>query len=326
MIKAENISKTFFLHKKQPGLIGSIKSLFKREVTEKTALSDISLTIEPGEIVGLIGANGAGKTTLVKILSGIIHATQGNANILGFNPWDRDNRMRSQMALIMGQKAQLWWDLPAYDCFLLLKDIYQIDDKRFDHNLKKLSEELGVSELLNVQIRRLSLGERMKMELMASLLHDPKVIFLDEPTIGLDLTSQKAIRQFLKRYKEEHNPSVILTSHYMEDIEALCERVILIKEGVIVYDGLLSQIKSRYNKKKTVHIKANEISEDQKNKISTLWPHVEYIENELRVSIEREAVNYCCKQLLDLLDVQDLNIEETDVADIIESLIKSDTP
>ncbi|MGZ3689368.1 MAG: ABC transporter ATP-binding protein, partial [Bdellovibrionota bacterium] len=225
MIEVEKLTKTFRVHQKDPGLLGSMRSLVRRRWIEKHALKSVSMKVGPGEIVGLVGANGAGKTTLVKALAGIIHPTSGEAKVLGHVPWQRENEFRRQIALIMGQKAQLWWDLPAADCFLLLCEIYRIPKTQFRANLDYLVEALGVRDQLHIQIRRLSLGERMKMELIAALLHRPKVVYLDEPTIGLDLTAQRAIREFLLRYRKEHQPAMLLTSHYMEDIEKLCRRI-----------------------------------------------------------------------------------------------------
>ncbi len=201
MIEVDKLTKSFFVHKKEAGLLGSVRSLFKREKIEKTAVSEVSFRIGEGEIVGLVGANGAGKTTLVKMLAGIIFPTRGDARVLGYRPWERNDDLRRQIALIMGQKAQLWWDLPAADCFLLLREIYRIPKQRFDATLGELVQLLDVKDQLNIQIRRLSLGERMKMELIAALLHAPRVVFLDEPTIGLDLTAQRAIREFILRYR-----------------------------------------------------------------------------------------------------------------------------
>ena len=232
MIQVNNLSKIFKVHKKEAGLRGSIHSLFNRKYIEKKALNSLSLNIEEGEIIGLIGSNGAGKTTLTKILSGIIHPSSGDVKVMGYNPWERHNEYRKRMAVIMGQKAQLWWDLPAMDGFLLLKEIYQIPKKEFYDSVDYLAEYLGVKDQLNIQIRRLSLGERMKVELMAALIHKPKVVFLDEPTIGLDLSAQKAVRQFIKEYRKEHNPTMILTSHYMDDIEELCPRICILTAGV----------------------------------------------------------------------------------------------
>src|SRR5665647_3982490 len=222
MIEVKNLRKTFTSHVKEPGLKGSIKSLFKRQFKTKDALKSVSLKIEQGEIIGLIGANGAGKTTLVKILAGIVHPTSGEATVLGFKPWERDNQYRKQMSLIMGQKASVWWDLPALDSFILLKEIYQIPDATYRKNLDFLSDTLMIKDQLKTPVRKLSLGERMKVELMAALLHEPRVIFLDEPTIGLDISAQKAVREFMRNYQREFKPITILTSHYMEDIKELC--------------------------------------------------------------------------------------------------------
>jgi ABC-2 type transport system ATP-binding protein len=197
IIKVENLSKTFTTTQKEPGLRASLTSLFKQKKITKYALKNVSFEIKEGEIVGLIGANGAGKTTLSKILSGIIHRSSGTVSVLGTDPWERKISFRKKMSLIMGQKASLWWDLPAYDCYLLLKEIYQIPEDQFHMRVEFLAKTLGISDQLKVQIRKLSLGERMKVELIAALLHNPQVIYLDEPTIGLDLTAQRAVRKFL---------------------------------------------------------------------------------------------------------------------------------
>ena len=226
MIRTRKLTKTFHVHEKEPGLKGSLRSLFRRKRIARHALVDVDLEVAPGEIVGLIGENGAGKTTLVKMLAGIIHPTSGEAEVLGEVPWKRANEFRRQIALVMGQKAQLWWDLPAADCFLLLREIYRIPEAAYQERLHTLAEMLDVGQHLKVQLRRLSLGERMKMELIAALLHQPRVVFLDEPTIGLDLSAQRAIRSFLLTYREQHQPAMLLTSHYMEDIERLCKRIV----------------------------------------------------------------------------------------------------
>ncbi len=260
MIKVSNLRKEYVIHKKEAGLLGSIKSLFVRRKIIKEAVKDVSFSVEEGEILGLVGANGAGKTTLVKMMSGIIYPTSGEARVLGFDPSKRENDFRRQIALIMGQKAQLWWDLPAADCFLLLKEIYKIPNDLYQKNLNYLAEVLSVGNELNVQIRRLSLGERMKMELIAALLHNPKVVFLDEPTIGLDLTAQRAIRSFILDYQKNFSPAMILTSHYMEDIERLAKRIIILRDGEIIYEGSLQRVVEQYarEKKVTVHLKQEE--------------------------------------------------------------------
>lgn len=320
MIEVRQLSKTFRAHKKEPGLVGSMKSLFKRQWIDKQALKGVSLTIEPGEIVGLIGANGAGKTTLVKALAGIIHPTAGEARVLGFVPWQRKVEFRRQVALIMGQKAQLWWDLPAADCFLLLQEIYQIPKKDFEERLERLSTDLNVKEQLHIQIRRLSLGERMKMELIAALLHQPRVVFLDEPTIGLDLSAQRAIREFILHYRREHKPAMILTSHYMEDIEKLCQRVVIIRDGEFIYDGALASIagEARYK-----IIQAHLSSGDVKGPVP---PHLgEVLENSstlLRLKVLSDNIAEAASWVLTHAPVADLTIEEEDIATVIEAIFR----
>lgn len=325
MIKVENLSKDFIIHRKEPGLIGSFKSLIKREKIIKKAIKDISLQINQGEIIGLIGSNGAGKTTLVKILAGIIHPTAGSVDVLGFNPWDRDNRYREQMSLIMGQKAQLWWDLPAADGFLLLKEIYRIDDKTYQERLEYLSTSLGIKHELNTQVRKLSLGERMKVELIAALLHSPKVVFLDEPTIGLDLSAQKAVRKFIKEYRKEFNPIMILTSHYMDDIEELCERIVIMKEGQFVYDGSIKEVHNKYATTKRVTAQA--MPETDLSAIESTFPqelgNIEVESNgKLEVHCPREQTMEAASYLINHIKVTDLNISEEDIGETIGHIME----
>jgi len=228
MIQIQALKKEFRTYRKPPGVWGSLSSLFFRKYEFNKAVDDFDLQVEPGEIVGLLGPNGAGKTTLMKMFSGIIVPSSGQVRVLGFEPWKRDRTFRQKIALVMGQKAQLDWDIPAMDSLLLLQRYYEISEGDFSKRLGNLSEILGVSQLLHIHVRKLSLGERMKMELMASLLHRPEIIFLDEPTIGLDLIAQKSIRKFLLEYHQLHKTTIILTSHYMADVEALCPRIVLI--------------------------------------------------------------------------------------------------
>lgn len=324
MIEVKELSKTFDVHKKIPGLLGSVRSLFVRERIRKQAVRDLSFRIDEGEIVGLIGANGAGKTTLVKMLAGIIHPTSGQATVLGFDPWSRDNRFRRQIALIMGQKAQLWWDLPAGDCFLLLKEIYQIEKKDFDARLAHLTEVLGVSDQINIQIRRLSLGERMKMELIAALLHAPRVVFLDEPTIGLDLTTQRAIRDFLLWYREEHKPAMIVTSHYMDDIERLCKRIIVLRDGEGVYDGSLQNVVEAYADGKIVqaHFHPTQGRIARAPEVEALGTIEELTELQIRVRVPRADVAAAAAEVLKRYPVADLTIEEVDIADVVEAILR----
>lgn len=303
MIQVKNLKKNFTSHVKEPGLKGSIKSLFSRETRTKEALKTVNLEIQQGEIIGLIGANGAGKTTLIKILAGIVHPTSGEARVMGFVPWERSNEYRRQMALIMGQKNQVWWDLPALDSFILLKEIYQIPHAQYKYNVEFLAETLMVKDQLKTQVRKLSLGERMKIELMAALLHNPKVIFLDEPTIGLDISAQKAVRVFLRQYQKEFKPITILTSHYMEDIKELCPRIVIIKEGEFVYDGSLNNVQRMMGDEKVLSVTTQDKT--------------------FKVNVPRTDLAKKTHQIFEENEVLDLNIHDPSIEDIIESIMRS---
>ncbi len=244
MIDVQHLTRVFRTYKKHPGFWGGVKGLFRREFEETIAANDISFQIAEGEFVGFLGPNGAGKTTTLKMLSGLIYPTSGSARVAGFDPTKRENAYRRLFALVLGQKNQLWWDLPAIESFNLLRAIYAIPADQYKATLEELVALLDIEKKLNVMVRELSLGERMKMELIAALLHRPRVLFLDEPTIGLDVVSQKAVRQFLRRYNREHRVTILLTSHYMADIQELCERVIVIHKGRKIYDGALDRLES----------------------------------------------------------------------------------
>ena len=321
MIEADGLSKTFTTHRKDPGLWGSIRSLFWREKVLKHAVRGATFRVGEGEIVGLVGANGAGKTTLVKMLAGIIHPTRGDARVLGFRPWERDNRFRRQIALIMGQKAQLWWDLPAADSFLLLREIYGIPDDRYRATLDYLARILDVASQLTIPVRRLSLGERMKMELIAALLHGPRVVYLDEPTIGLDLTAQRAIRDFILAYREEHRPAMLLTSHYMEDIERLCRRLIILREGEIVYDGSLAGVVEKYadHKVVTAHLRKTNGALPREG-LEALGVVDACDDLTIRLRVPRGRVAEAAAELLRRYPVADLAIEEVEIGTLIEEI------
>ena len=244
MIEVSHLTRVFRTYKKSPGFWGGVKGLFKREFEETAAANDISFTIAEGEFVGFLGPNGAGKTTTLKMLSGLIYPTSGTARVAGYDPTKRENAYRRLFALVLGQKNQLWWDLPAIESFNLLRAIYGIPPDQFKATLDELVDLLAVREKLNVMVRELSLGERMKMELIAALLHRPRVLFLDEPTIGLDVVSQRAVRQFLRDYNRRYRVTILLTSHYMADIKELCERVIVIHKGLKIYDGALASLEN----------------------------------------------------------------------------------
>ena len=244
MIEVDKLTRIFRTYKKQPGFWGGVKGLFKRDFEELAAAKDVSFSIKEGEFVGFLGPNGAGKTTTLKMLSGLIYPTRGTARVAGFDPTKRENDYRRIFALVLGQKNQLWWDLPAIESFLLMRHIYGLPADQWQETLDELVDLLDVREKLNVMVRELSLGERMKMELIAALLHRPKVLFLDEPTIGLDVVSQRAVRNFLRAYNKRHRVTILLTSHYMADIQELCERVIVIHKGQKIYDGNLDRLET----------------------------------------------------------------------------------
>ena len=326
MIQVRGLAKTFRVQVKEPGLKGSLKGLFRRRVVVKEAVKPVTFEVGEGEIVGLVGPNGAGKTTLVKMLAGIVFPTAGDASVLGFRPWERHNDFRRQIALIMGQKAQLWWDLPAADGFLLLRDIYGVPEAVFAERLEELTALLDVGTLLDTPVRRLSLGERMKMELIAALLHGPRVVYLDEPTIGVDLMAQRAVRDFLLRYRERHRPAMLLTSHYMEDIERHCSRLLLIREGELIYDGTLARIVETAGDFKVLraHLKPESAppAGEVRALIERLGDVVEASSGLAAVRVPRAGVAEAASVLLQRLPVADLAIEAEDVGTVIERLLK----
>jgi ABC-2 type transport system ATP-binding protein len=252
MIEVRNLTRVFRTYKKQPGFWGGVKGLFHREFEETAAAKDITFDIAEGEFVGFLGPNGAGKTTTLKMLSGLIYPTSGSARVAGYDPTKRENAYRRLFALVLGQKNQLWWDLPAIESFNLIRAIYGLEPAAYKATLDELVALLDVGAKLNVMVRELSLGERMKMELIAALLHRPRVLFLDEPTIGLDVISQRAVRQFLREYNRKHRVTILLTSHYMADIKELCERVIVIHKGTKIYDGALGRLENAGGAKKKI--------------------------------------------------------------------------
>jgi len=242
-INAENLSKIYRIHEKPEGFKNTVKDLFARKYIEKRAVDNISFSVNQGEIVGLLGENGAGKTTTLKMLTGILYPTHGTIKIAGHIPTQRKKAFLKKLCFIMGNKNEMNWDLPAIDTFRYQQLVYEVPEAEYRENIKMLSELLGVSHLLNVQIRRLSLGERMKMELINNFLYSPEIVFLDEPTIGLDLGSQIVIRKFLREYRTQRNTTMIITSHYMDDIEETCDRVILLNHGKKAFDGGIEEIK-----------------------------------------------------------------------------------
>jgi ABC-2 type transport system ATP-binding protein len=330
VIEARGLAKTFHVTVKEPGLRGSLKALVRPKRVARVAVKPATFRVEEGEIVGLVGPNGAGKTTLVKMLTGIVHPTAGDASVLGFRPWERRNEFRRQVALIMGQKAQLWWDLPAADGFALLRDIYGVPRALHAERLAELTALLDVGGLLGTPVRRLSLGERMKMELIAALLHAPRVVVLDEPTIGLDLASQRAVREFLLRYRERHRPAMLLTSHYMEDIERLCSRLLLMREGELIYDGPLARIAEAAGDRKVVRVHLKPDGAPAPGPLRALLePLGEVLEaapTQAAVRVPRARVAEVAGHLLKSLPVADLAIESDDIGTVIEGLLAARRP
>ena len=254
IIEANDLTKVYRVYQKKEGLLGALRGLVRREYKEVRAADGVSFTIEPGEMVGFLGPNGAGKTTTLKMLSGLIYPTSGSARVLGFVPWERQDAFRRRFALVMGQKNQLWWDLPAADSFQLHSEIYSLATADFERTLGELTELFGVKDLTRQPVRELSLGERMKMELIAALLHQPQLLLLDEPTIGLDVVAQVTIQKCLKEYNAHRGVTMLLTSHYMRDVEALCPRVLVITHGRLIYDGALAGITEQFGRSKLVRL------------------------------------------------------------------------
>ena len=320
VVKVFNLKKYYQVHQKEPGLWGSVKSLFKRKYYDVKAVDNISFEIEEGELIGFIGPNGAGKTTTLKVLSGLLYPTSGEVRVLGFEPFKREAKFQKQFSLVMGQKNQLWWDLPPWESFILNKEIYEVPDAEFKKIVKELSEMLDIEDILKVQVRKLSLGQRMKCELVAALLHSPKVLFLDEPTIGLDVVAQKKMRDFIKEYNKEFNATIILTSHYMGDVKELCKRIIVIDKGVILYDGLLSNIVEKFAPHRV--IKVDFEKEVEKQKLEKLGDLKEFDGLHALIHVPSGEAPKKTAKLLDRFPVQDLTIEEPPIEDIIRQVFQ----
>ena len=319
-IHVQHLVKQFQVHHKEPGLQGSLKALFKREYKNIDAVNDISFQIEQGELIGFIGPNGAGKTTTLKTLSGLLYPTSGEVKVLGYTPYERKHDFLKQISLVMGQKNQLFWDLPAIETFNLNKEIYEVPSTRYKQVLDELVDMLDVKDIINQQVRKLSLGQRMKCELIASLIHTPKVLFLDEPTIGLDVVMQKKLRQFIKEYNQQYNSTIILTSHYMGDVQELCDRVIIIDHGKLGYDGKLDDLVKKYAKHKTITLIF--LKEVAKDKLKTYGQLIEYEPLRAVFEVNREDVRDVASKLLKDLPIDDLDISETPIEEIIRQVFE----
>lgn len=318
VISVSKLQKYYSVYQKEPGLLGSLKSFFYRKYTFVKAVNNISFSISEGELVGFIGPNGAGKTTTLKCLSGLLYPTSGKLSVLEFTPFQRKHDFLKQIALVMGQKNQLWWDLPPMETFLLNKEIYSIPDRQFNTTLSELTKLLEVEDVLKIQVRKLSLGQRMKCELIAALVHSPKVLFLDEPTIGLDVVMQKKMRDFIKTYNEKFRSTIILTSHYMDDVKELCKRVIMIDQGKILYDGLLDKLVKKYARYKTLSVVFDKYIDPKK--LVKIGDIKSFDYPKAVIKVERNASNIAASQLLQEFPVADLNIEEPEIEDIIREV------
>ncbi|MCS0789116.1 ABC transporter ATP-binding protein [Cytobacillus pseudoceanisediminis] len=319
IIEVEHLMKDFMIAKRETGFLGAVKSLVKREHIKKEAVKDISFSIGEGEMVGYIGPNGAGKSTTIKMLTGILVPSSGSVTVNGIIPYDNRQENAKNIGVVFGQRTQLWWDLPTIESFELLKEIYQVSAKRYKENMDTFTEILGLDEFLNTPVRQLSLGQRMRADIAASLLHDPPILFLDEPTIGLDVIAKEKMRTFIKEINNERKITVILTTHDMEDIEKLCERMILIDHGQKVYDGEIAVVKERFGKTRTLIVDLEESSyslqlkggEVFKEEASRFW---------IRFNRDEVSASELIAQITETHNIKDLTVEEPAIESIISRI------
>ena len=331
MIEVQGLTRVFRTYKKRPGFLGGVRGLFRRDFEENAAAQDISFSIAEGEFVGFLGPNGAGKTTTLKMLAGLIMPTRGTARVAGHDPTRRENAYRRIFALVLGQKNQLWWDLPAIESFNLLRAIYALPAAQYQATLDELVALLGVGPKLNVMVRELSLGERMKMELIAALLHRPRVLFLDEPTIGLDVVSQKNVRQFLRDYNRRHRVTILLTSHYMADIQELCERVIVIHRGRKIYDGALDRLEQAGGaRRKNITFlpaasggSARAFPDDWRSRHALSTTRSD--DGKFTLQVPADSVVAVSQEILGTGPVADITIEDIPLEDVIAELFSAQT-
>jgi ABC-2 type transport system ATP-binding protein len=321
IIEARELTKVYRVYQKKEGLLGTVRGLFRREYKEVRAADGVTFTVEPGEIVGFLGPNGAGKTTTLKMLSGIIYPTSGTARVLDFVPWERHDAFRRRFSLVMGQKNQLWWDLPAADSFQLHREIYSLPAAQFSRTLDELTEMFAVRGLTRQPVRELSLGERMKMELIAALLHQPQLLLLDEPTIGLDVVAQVTITKCLKEYNSQRGVTMLLTSHYMRDVEALCARVLVIAHGRLIYDGPLKGITEQFGRAKLLklHFDGDGLPGDlsQYGELGQSKGPV------AELKVDRARVAEVLGAILDRYTVVDMSVQDPPLDQVIASVFES---
>src|SRR5262245_22127348 len=320
IIEAHGLSKIYRVFQKKEGLLGAIRGLFRREYREVRAVDGVSFTIEPGEIVGFLGPNGAGKTTTLKMLSGLIFPASGTARVLGFVPWERADAFRRSFSLVMGQKNQLWWDLPAADSFQLHRQIYSLPADQFERTLGELTELFAVGELTRQPVRELSLGERMKMELIAALLHQPRLLLLDEPTIGLDVVAQLTIQKCLREYNAQRGVTILLTSHYMRDVEALCPRVLVITHGRLVYDGPLAGITEQFGQWKLVKLQfAEETAPPDLSRFGEILGQQGPV---VDLKVDRGRVSEVLSAILEQFTVVDMSVQDPPLDRVIAQVFE----
>lgn len=321
-ILVQDLNKSFRIHVRQEGGKEALRSLFKREYQTVHAVKDVSFTIPTGEIVGFLGPNGAGKTTTIKMLAGLLYPTSGRINVNGFNPQGQKNEFKKMMSLVMGQKSQLIWDIPPMETFLVNKSVYEIDEKTFRHTLDELVELLELAPLLGKPVRSLSLGQRMKCELACALLHRPSILFLDEPTIGLDVNTQEKVRQFIANYNREHKTTILLTSHYMGDVTALCERVLIINHGRLLYDGELQVLTQKLTPYKLIEVR---LPSSSYGTWETLGEVVSFEDGKLTLRVARNRVSAVSSELLTNFEVNDLNIQDPPMEEVISLAFQEDS-
>ncbi len=321
-IVVDHLVRDFEVPDREPGLKGAVSSFFSPKKKTVNALKGISFTIQKGELVGFIGANGAGKTTTLKTLSGLLYPTSGFVSVLDHDPWERRNEFLKQISLVMGQKNQLWWDLPAIETFELNKAIYEIPQKIYEENLNELVGLLEMEKFIKTPVRKLSLGQRMRMELIAALLHRPQILFLDEPTIGLDVVAQAKVRDFIYEYNKKYGATIILTSHNMDDLTNLARRVIVIDEGKILFDGAFEELTSRFAKEKI--IKATLKSDDNLSNLETIGKVRKLAFPEVIISVPRSTTAVAASELLQNFAVEDLVIEEIPIEDVVRRVFKGE--
>lgn len=318
IIQTKNLTKTYRVHQKEPGFLGSVKSLFRRQYKTIEAVKSVNISINEGELVGFIGPNGAGKTTTLKMLSGLLHPTSGTASVMGFKPWERKKEYLKRFSLVMGQKAQLWWDLPLNDSLLLQRDMYEMSKDDFKESLAEMVELLDLEPFLKVQVRKLSLGQRMRGELAAAFIYRPKVLFLDEPTIGLDIVVQKKVRDFIANYQQKHRATIVLTSHYLEDINQLCQRVIVIDHGQVAYDGSTQELITKHvDHKRIVLTFAKPVRREELNGFGQV---IDYHPHQARIQVRRSETSSKAAEMLSRFPVTDVAIEEPSLSDVAREL------